>query len=283
MKLGTWKILLGLNLVGLTALAVWAQSPSATSIPIRLKDGYLVIAKGSIGDLNNLTFLLDTGTSHTMMDSRISKQLHLTGVAHRLTVFDRDVEAKLVILPDLQLGRIHVQSPRVIVTDLAGVAQRFGLYADAIVGMDILGLGSFSIDYRSKRIWFGDSEPMASALPLEPSRPYPILKVTIDGFPVTLMIDTGCEGVVLFANRFPKGLKKDYFQASRAVTVAGESPLIQIGSGKLAVGTAPAHSVALRIIATGTNNMGYDGIVGVRALHASRMQFNYERMTVNLR
>jgi hypothetical protein len=41
--------------------------------------------------------------------------------------------------------------------------------------------------------------------------------------------------------------------------------------------------VALRIIATGTNNMGYDGIVGVRALHASRMQFNYERMTVNLR
>jgi hypothetical protein len=139
------------------------------------------------------------------------------------------------------------------------------------------------IDYRSKRIWFGDSEPMATALPLEPSRPYPILKATIDGFPVTLMIDTGCEGVVLFANRFPKGLKKDYFQASRAVTVAGESPLIQIGSGKLAVGTAPAHSVALRIIATGTNNMGYDGIVGVRALHASRMQFNYERMTVNLR
>jgi predicted aspartyl protease len=282
MKLGT-VILLGLKLVGLTALYAWAQSPSTTSIPIQLKDGYLVVAKGSIGRLNNLTFLLDTGTSRTMMDSRISKQLHLTGVAHRLTVFDRDVEAKLVVLPDLQLGGIHVQSPVVIVTDLSGVAHRFGLYADAIVGMDILGLGSFSIDYSSKRIWFGNSEPIASALPLEPSRPYPILKARIDDLPVTLMIDTGCEGVVLFANRFPKGLKKDYFQASRAVTVAGESPLTQIGSGKLAVGTAPAHPVTLQIVATGSNNMGYDGIVGVRALRASRIQFNFEQMTVSLR
>ena len=45
MKLGTWTVLLWLELVGVTALTAWAQGPGATSIPIKLKDGYLEVAK----------------------------------------------------------------------------------------------------------------------------------------------------------------------------------------------------------------------------------------------
>jgi hypothetical protein len=41
--------------------------------------------------------------------------------------------------------------------------------------------------------------------------------------------------------------------------------------------------VKFRVIATGNNDMGYDGIVGVNALQASRIQFNFDRMTVGLR
>src|ERR1700693_4756012 len=134
MKLGTWTVLLWLDLLGLTVLTAWAQGPGPTSIPIKVKDGYLVVAKGSIGSLDNLTFVVDTGTSRTLMDSRIAKRLQLTGVAHQLTVFYHEVEVKLVELPDLRLGAIHAQSPAVIVMDLSGVAQRFGLHADAVVG-----------------------------------------------------------------------------------------------------------------------------------------------------
>src|SRR6185437_8475085 len=64
-----------------------AQDPGPTSIPVKLKDGYLVVAKGSIGPLNDLTFLLDTGTSRTLIDSHIAKQLQLQGPGHKLTVF----------------------------------------------------------------------------------------------------------------------------------------------------------------------------------------------------
>jgi Aspartyl protease len=126
MKLGTWTILLWLRLAGMTVLAAWAQDPGPTSIPIKLKDGYLVVAKGSIGRLNDLTFLLDTGTSRTLIDSHIAKQLQLEGLGHKLTVFDHEVEAQLVVLPDLRLGAIHAQSPHVIVTNLSSVAQNFG-------------------------------------------------------------------------------------------------------------------------------------------------------------
>src|SRR4029077_70954 len=134
MKLGTWTILLWLRLAGMTVLTASAQDPGPTSIPIKLKDGYLVVAKGSIGPLNDLTFLLDTGASRTVVDSHIAKQLRLDSLGHTLTVFDHEVEAQLVVLPDLRLGAIHAQSPPVIVTDLASVAQNLGLYADAVLG-----------------------------------------------------------------------------------------------------------------------------------------------------
>jgi predicted aspartyl protease len=231
--------------------------------------------------LNNLTFLLDTGTSRTLLDARITKRLHLEGVAHTLTVFDREVEARLVVLPDLQLGAIQTVAPQVIAMDLSGVAQRSGFYADAILGMDILRRSSFSIDYHSKRIWFDSREPIGPDLSLDrKSQPYLIVFARIDGLPVRLMIDTGCETGMLFANRLPGGLKKDYVQMSRGLTVAGESPLTQIVSVRLAVGGSPAHRVIFRVVETGNNDMGYDGIVGVRALHASRIDFNFERMTI---
>jgi hypothetical protein len=54
-------------------------------------------------------------------------------------------------------------------------------------------------------------------------------------------------------------------------------------SGKLRIGTFPDHEVTFRVIATGRNDMGYDGIVGVSALHASRIQFDFDQMTVSWR
>jgi predicted aspartyl protease len=282
MKLGAW-ILFALEIVGSAVLTMGADISTTVVMPIQLKNGYLVIAKGSIGHLKNLAFLVDTGTSRTLIDSRITKKLQLTGEGDKLTIFDHEIEVKLVDLPDLQLGAIHAQSPRVIVTDLSGAAQRFGLLADAIVGMDVLRLGSLTIDYDAKRIWFGDGAPATPALPLEQSSPYLIVKARLDDFPLTLMIDTGCEDVVLFANRLPAGLRKGHSQLSRALTVAEEALLTRIGSGKLTIGSFPAHEITFRVIATGSNDMGYDGILGVRALHASRFQFNFEQMTVSWR
>jgi hypothetical protein len=94
------------------------------------------------------------------------------------------------------------------------------------------------------------------------------------------MIDTGCDDLVLFANRFPKGWKKSYFMESQALTLAGKGPPTQIGVGNLAIATLPAHKVSLKIVSTGSNEMGYDGVVGVRALHTSRIRFNFGKMTV---
>jgi predicted aspartyl protease len=71
-------------------------------------------------------------------------------------IFDHDAE--LVELPSIQFGPICVESLKVMVMDLSDVAQRFGIQADAIVGMDILRRSSFAIDYKSKQVSFGAEE-----------------------------------------------------------------------------------------------------------------------------
>jgi predicted aspartyl protease len=279
MKPGTWKVLLWLELAGMTVLTAWAQDQGPTWIPIKLKDRYLVVAKGSIGPLNDLTFLLDTGSSRTLIDPHIAKDLHLEGAHHTLTVFDHEVENKLVVLPDLQLGAIRAQAPSVIVTDLSGI-DSLGVHADAVLGMDILRLRTFSIDYNSQRIWFGDNEPMTSSVPVEEGQPYLIMKARINDYPVRLMVDTGCDDVALYANRVPKGLNETNFTESQALTLVGKART-QIGFGNLAVATSPARKVKMKIISTGRNDMGFDGIVGVRALRASQIRFNFGEMTVS--
>lgn len=281
MKLVTRSVLLWLAVF--TALIGWAQTPSMTCVPIELTNGYLVTAKGSVGGLNDMTFLVDTGTSRTLMDAHLAKQLQLVGVPDKLTAFDRDLSVELINPPDLRLGTIHADSPLVIATDLSSVAQRFGFRVDAILGMDILHLNSFSIDYKSRRICFGGAdEAVVTALPVESaSEPYLVIKARIDDLPVTLMIDTGHEGLTLFANRLPDGLKREYSNISRLLTVAGEAPLTQTGLGKLAAGGNAARKVQFNVAGTGRDDMGFDGILGVHALHASIIHFDFERMTVS--
>lgn len=97
MKLVTRSVLLWLLVF--TTLIAWAQTPSATWVPIELKNGYLVTVKGSVGGLNEVTFLVDTGTSRTLMDSHLAQQLQLAGVPDKLTVFDRDLRVELVNPP----------------------------------------------------------------------------------------------------------------------------------------------------------------------------------------
>lgn len=181
------------------------------------------------------------------------------------------------------LSTIHVHSPAVIATDLSSVAKRFGFRVDVILGMDILHLNNFSIDYKSRHICLGCAdEAKGTALPVESgSEPYLVIKARIDDLPVTLMIDTGHDGLTLFANRLPDKLNRNYSSVSRLLTVAGEAPLTQSGSGNLVAGGDAARNVRFYVAATGKNDMGFDGILGVHALHASLIRFDFERMTVS--
>src|SRR5438445_13292649 len=89
-------------------------------VPIRLYWGYLVVAEGSIGNVQKLNFLVDTGAYPSVVDQKIAHTLGLAEQPGRVNLSNKSVQTRLVILPCLLLGPVHVESSPVPVDAIAG-------------------------------------------------------------------------------------------------------------------------------------------------------------------
>jgi len=79
-------------------------------LPIRLYWGYLVVVEGSIGNIQKLNFLVDTGAYPSVVDQKIACSLGLAEQPGRVNLSNKSVQTRLVVLPSLLLGPVHVES-----------------------------------------------------------------------------------------------------------------------------------------------------------------------------
>ena len=56
-----------------------ALRPHAADVRIELQRDYLVAVRGRVGDRGGLTFVVDTGTLPTLVDTRIARQFRTAG------------------------------------------------------------------------------------------------------------------------------------------------------------------------------------------------------------
>src|SRR5579872_1120089 len=126
-------------------------------VPIRLCQQYLIVAEGQIGNLEHQKFLIDTGTNPSMIDKSVATRLGLQGVPRRVALFNKNVVSEKATLPDLRFGPIHRLNMPVMVADFAQIGREMGTRIDAVIGLDVLGNTSFTVDYVKRRIIFGAS------------------------------------------------------------------------------------------------------------------------------
>jgi predicted aspartyl protease len=136
-----------------------------TKLPFHLSWGYLVIVEGSIGNIQKLNFLVDTGANPSVVDQRIAYDLGLTVQPARVNVSNKTVETRIVVLPSLLLGPVRIESLPVLSQDLSFFQKALGYKVDAIVGMDVLRKSSFTINYRTKEMLFGQAESLSFSAP----------------------------------------------------------------------------------------------------------------------
>jgi hypothetical protein len=144
----------------------------------------LIVVQGSLGDLEGLNFLIDTGVNPTEVDTGIARKFSPTGGLRKLALVNQDAAVTQVVIRNLQIGPIKVRSVPAVVQDLSTLKKALGIRIDVIVGFGVLSLSSFSIDYRKKTLVFGPIESQ-SAVPFDTGPP--VITVVFFDEPVLLL------------------------------------------------------------------------------------------------
>lgn len=161
-------------------------------------DGHLVVVNGSIGPVHSLEFLLDTGSTHTLIDRKIAKALHLDLHPARALSFDKTISLDFTELPEIAFGPVHATNLKVLVADLR-TFRAVGISVDAVVGLDLLTSESFRLDFARKLLVFGgDSGIDFRSVPLRADGSSLRVQLELDGRPVSMILDTGSTGVTFY-------------------------------------------------------------------------------------
>jgi hypothetical protein len=180
------------------------SGPDGT-IPFDLYQGYFTVVHGSIGQLKNLNFFLDTGTLPAVLDSRIAKKLNLrAGDPATISIVGGRVAAESATLPSLRIGPVQRSNLPIVVTDLSFFHKAIPVRIDAIVGLDVFGQKPFVIDYSARTIRLGATPALPLSVPLRLDRGLAIFDAEIDHTPVHLLLDTGASSLILFTRTAPQ-------------------------------------------------------------------------------
>ncbi len=242
-----------------------------------LIDGSIVVPV-TIGGTGPYRFVIDTGSSRTVISSRLSDALGapVLTTTMMVTPAGRD-HATVVSLNRISVGGLPEGAVAAAVTprDLYAAGER----VDGLIGQDVLSRLSYTIDYRAHTvIWRSqDDQPAGVRLPLlvEDNRPLVILPQRDgDARPLRLIPDSGADGLVLFPHAEAK-LVLTAIDVGVLSGIAGSRLATRVSVDRLLIGTTLLRNTLAAIVDSGeaTETMG-DGLL---PLHV------FSRVTLNAR
>jgi Aspartyl protease len=253
------------------------SAETIAEVPFELYQRHLVVTKGSIGPLNGLDLLIDTGTIPSVLDARLARKLRLATESSRGVAFGKEMLIRSAVVDEFRIGTLQSGPVPVAVGDLSYLR---GVRVDAIVGLDVLARTNFSIDYGTHMLSFAPGGQEKSVAPLELAWPFLTARMTIGGQQVRLLVDTGSPDLVLFKARMPAALSNPPWKGDKTVQYAsGPARLTRLELRNTGLGThtwdkLPAWSLDRPLD-------GYpasiDGVLGVAALGCQRVRFDFEK------
>jgi Aspartyl protease len=172
------------------------------TIPVKVYRGFLVVAEGQFGGTSeSQNFVIDTGTSPTILNIGVAKHLGLNLSHAKLSAIGRDSQTLAAIVPEIRLGPLQALSVPVLVADLSAVERDLNLPIAGILGMDVLARTSFRLDYGSRLLEFGEIAPVGIPVYLSARTDLAIAEIKIGGKLLHLLVDTGSDRLVFFGAR----------------------------------------------------------------------------------
>lgn len=215
------------SVAALLALVLWTTDTAASPEEVVFSVGSsgAVLVPVGINARGLFTFVLDTGSSHTIISSELALRLALPAVAQTSVLTLAGAETRLVVhVHHMSIGNATDDNltPSVLSTaELRAIEPG----VDGILGQDFLSTLDYTVDYRRKRLrWTaGNHNDKRARLPLV--RVADRLFVQLPGSgrhaPVLMVPDSGSEGFIIFERKGRTPVVVDYTTEFVSVLVPG--------------------------------------------------------------
>lgn len=256
------------------------QFESTLPVPFELVSGFLVVVNGQVGDLHGLRFVLDTGTTTTVIDRKIADRLGLRRRAGTVTNFDRPSAVEWAEIPELRVGPMRVGTTAVMVANLTDYST-FAENIDGILGLDLLTkIKKLTIDYDTGMLSFLLDDQ--AARDHSPSHCL-IVRLLVQGRPLRLVLDTGIQGIVLYG-RTLHGLSNFRTEGETSDATMGRTRGKQIKLPGVRIGHAEIVATVFVVDDSGHDlPPGVDGYIGPAVLQAKRIELDFAASTLRWR
>jgi hypothetical protein len=258
-------------------------SPGHHEIPFQTYRDYLIVVQGSLGGKLRRNLIIDTGTDPSVIDSRAARELHIAGVVGKLAVHDQVVDAQQAVLPSVQIGTLRAKSLPVLIRDLSFLQRDLGIRIDAVIGLDVLSLSNFSINYTTKRIVFGVTPVSGSSVPFQSAPPWLTVRMEVDGVSIDLLLDTAASGILLFQSRIRDRLPQLISLGERkSSNMGGDFRLQSVILARTKFGeTDLGQENAFVVEDQEDESREFDGLLGPSALGLKQIAFDFQRHTLS--
>jgi hypothetical protein len=258
------------------------QRVTDDEVPFELVSGYLVVLDGSIGPLHALKFVLDTGATHSAVSGKVADLLGLRRVKGKVFNIDKTVKTEWAAIPEVQLGPLRANDVPIMVTDL-DYFKSLGSRVDAVIGLDLLRQKSFSIDFAGKKIKFGQVQPGRHSIPMVCDDISLRVEAEANGRPIRVILDSGAPGPMMYEERLEnRAVDYNIEEEDYGSRVSGILRLTRARVRRLQLGGRDLdHTVFLTHAPAKGELDGVDGFLGLTALKARRINFDFETNTLS--
>ncbi len=254
-----------------------APDANRIEIPYEYAGGHMMAVRGSIGSHRNLQFLVDFGTTYTLLDRQFVHE-QADGRKADVTHFSASIQSSEAVVPEFVIGGLVLKDFHAFVVDMSQIPAAPPEMA-GVIGLDVLQRGSVTIDFLERKLAFSSRGYGEHQVPLLTCKAGFAVNASWKGQHVKLAISTGVEVVTLDEERIRqkpiklRGLKNSTISSNFTVTPVSvfetkELTLNEMqlkGSGVLRKMDWPYPSDEL------------DGFLPLLALRASRVSVDFER------
>lgn len=248
-------------------------------VEFKLLNNYLIVAKCSVGNAQDLVAIVDTGVTETVIDLKLVRRLSLTTTPDSATFGIREASVRAVAIPDIVLGPLHAQGLSGIAADLSHLTQEFGIRPDVLIGLDLLRRGPFLIDYRKRQVLFGPLPQLAHSAHLLLNMRLLLVQTAVDKQTLTLQVDTGINSILIYNGKLHVQATRSFNSRSNMIGVSGAFQVVSLP--RLQIGDWRGTQIAASLTDDAPRDVQeFDGLLGPTAIGVHRIGFDFEKLVV---